>query len=172
MKKGIVDVNLPNRPPTRESNRKNNPNSGRFDHWTKCLSIVNTLSLVKTLCYKPCLVATHRTIRISFNPVDPLATNNVGTSGSRNQTPRLVGIQGIHLNTHRIPPNRPLLSLTKRTRLCGGSSSGMKHHMIRKLSRLASMVTRTSNHRMHNRRGRRRRRRGRRRRGGRWRRRR
>ncbi|MFS7932046.1 hypothetical protein Hanom_Chr04g00363181 [Helianthus anomalus] len=92
MEKGIVDIYLSNDPSTRESNRKNKPNSSGFNHRAECLSVINTLSLMKALSNKPGFVSTHRTIRIMLNPINPLATNNVCISGSWNQTPSLVSM--------------------------------------------------------------------------------
>jgi hypothetical protein len=63
--------------PLRKCKRQDKSNCSNFNNWTKNVLIVYTISLFETLWYQPSLVSINRSIRFSFDLVDPFTINNI-----------------------------------------------------------------------------------------------
>ena len=77
LKKHIIDIKSANVPIFMNNNGKDDANSGWFNNRTKCIMEVDTRALVKSFGNKTRFVARDRPIRVPFNLVNPLTTNNV-----------------------------------------------------------------------------------------------
>jgi hypothetical protein len=73
MKKCILDVQLMNRPGSRDGNAKDDANRGRLDDWTESLIKINTMLLREPTNNPSCLVASEITSRRKFVLEDPLS---------------------------------------------------------------------------------------------------
>ena len=91
MKKGIVDVELMNRPMTRCSELKDNTNRDGFHNRRKGLREINAGTLCEAMNNPTGLVPVQRAIRKELMPKYPLASNDVSSRGTRNQRPSPVG---------------------------------------------------------------------------------
>lgn len=64
MKKCIIYIKLMKWPPSGNSKTKNGVDSGRFDHESECINIINTKALMKILGNHMGFVALNRTIKL------------------------------------------------------------------------------------------------------------
>ncbi|CAL9010099.1 unnamed protein product, partial [Prunus brigantina] len=77
MEKGIFDVKLTKGPTTRNCKAENSTNDGRLDNRTEGFSIVYARTLMKTLGNETSFVAFNGAIRVTLDPKNPLAANQV-----------------------------------------------------------------------------------------------
>jgi len=84
MKKGVLHVELVDRPRARGSNAENNPDGGRFNNWTEGLIVVDAVLLRETPDNPASLVPSKRTISIILVLENPLASDDVGARWTRN----------------------------------------------------------------------------------------
>ena len=112
MEKGILHIQLVNRPRARESKRENGAHSSRLHHWTEGLIIVHTRPLGATSENLASLLALQRTIRPTLMRPDPLASDHIATRRARHEVPRLVGKKSPVLLFHRATPVRIRQDLT------------------------------------------------------------
>jgi len=104
MEESILDIELVNRPLAGESQRENRANCGRFNDWAECLGKVNTRALSEATKNPTCLVTLQRTVGEELVLENPLAGDNVGMSGARNQIPSLVLKESSMFFFHGGPP--------------------------------------------------------------------
>ena len=104
MEESILDIELVNRPLAGESQRENRVNCGRLNDWAKCLGKVNTRALSEATKNPTCLVTLQRTVGEELVLENPLAGDNVGMSGARNQIPSLVLKESSMFFFHGGPP--------------------------------------------------------------------
>jgi len=79
-------------------------NCGRLDDWAECLGKVNTRALSEATKNPTCLVTLQRTVGEELVLENPLAGDNVGMSGARNQIPSLVPKESSMFFFHGGPP--------------------------------------------------------------------
>ena len=104
MKKGILHIQLVDRPGAGDGNAENGPNGGLFDHRTEGLVVVNAFSLRKPADHPAGLVTSEGPIGMEFVPENPLARHNVRARRARNKTPGVVVDECLVLSHHRSPP--------------------------------------------------------------------
>jgi len=97
MEKGILDIQLMNRPAARECQGQNCADSSRFDNRTEGLIKINTWALCEATKHPTGLVPFQRTICLELVLEHPFAANNIGLRWSRNQIPSVVHQQCIVL---------------------------------------------------------------------------
>lgn len=68
-------VKLMNRQTLRDSEREHNSDGHKLDHRAKRIMVVDAFLLIKTFRNQVSFVSFKRTISLSFNVVDPLASN-------------------------------------------------------------------------------------------------
>jgi hypothetical protein len=106
MKKGILHVELVDRPRARCSNAENNVDGGRFNNWIEGLIIVDAVLLRETLDNLASLVSSKRTISIILVLENPLASDDVGTRWTRNQPSGVVINKSLKFLRHSSTPLR------------------------------------------------------------------
>ena len=75
----IINIKLINGPTTTNCQTKNKLNGGRFDYWVEGVMVINSWSLMKTLCNQPSCKPVNRTIRVTFYTKKLLTSNNIVT---------------------------------------------------------------------------------------------
>jgi hypothetical protein len=90
MKKSILHIKLPKRPPLGDSYGENKTNSCCLHDWTESLFIIKPILLLEALGYKTCLVALHGTISLALHLVNPFASHYVLVFGPRNKMPCVI----------------------------------------------------------------------------------
>jgi hypothetical protein len=104
VKKGILHVQLVDRPSAGDVNAENSPNGGLFDHRTEGLVVVNAFSLREAADHPAGLVTSEGPIGMEFVPENPLARHNVRARGARNKMPGVVVDECLVLIHHHSPP--------------------------------------------------------------------
>lgn len=84
----------------RKSKSENNPNSSRLDNRAESLMIVNTGTLIESLCNQPGFIAINTTIRSPLNSKDPLAPNDILNGLAGNKFPGSIAGESIKFFTH------------------------------------------------------------------------
>jgi hypothetical protein len=111
IKKGVLDIQLRDRPLTDRGNSEKGPNSGHMSNWSKCLLIVNAILLLKATSHKASLVALKRAIGASFDLVYPLASDRSDMKWFRNKIPSASALKSSNLLSHSVLPLRVSNSL-------------------------------------------------------------
>jgi hypothetical protein len=75
-----------------------------MSNWSKNLIIMSTLLLLKTTSNKLSLIALKRTIRASFNLIDPLTSDQMNMWGTWHKIPRASPLKSSSLLSHRVLP--------------------------------------------------------------------
>ena len=101
VKEGIGYVQLMKRPGLIQGNGEENPDGAEARHRRECLMIVKTIGLRKATSHETRLVASDGAIRIILEGVHPLAGDDIGIKGPRNQRPGLPLDEGRILHIHR-----------------------------------------------------------------------
>jgi hypothetical protein len=94
----------------------NQKNSSMFNHRTKSVLVVNTIPLLKAFSSQPSFITNNRNIISMLHFINPFAINNISTSTSTNQMPRLIVLQRQKLFTHSCLPLRIRKSLMSTSR--------------------------------------------------------
>ena len=106
LQKGILHIELMNRPMTRYSKAKNSANGGRLDHMNESLVIIYAMLLRKSLNHPTSFVTSKRTIRMIFMLENPLSCHDISTRRPRNKTPSTIINQSLKLICHSCSPIR------------------------------------------------------------------
>jgi hypothetical protein len=79
-------------------NRKgqNKTNSRRFNHRTEGLLIINAITLTKTLCHQPGLIAINGAVELVLDLVNPLKVDDVVITNRGNKRPSAIMVEGIN----------------------------------------------------------------------------
>jgi hypothetical protein len=104
IKKGILHIKLRDGPLLNRSHAKNSANSCHMSNRSKSLIIISTLLLLKPTSNKMSLIALKRTIRVSLNLIDPLASDQTNTWGTGHKIPRVSLLKSSNLLSHRVLP--------------------------------------------------------------------
>uniref|UniRef100_A0A0A9A781 Uncharacterized protein n=1 Tax=Arundo donax TaxID=35708 RepID=A0A0A9A781_ARUDO len=104
VKKGVLHVQLSNRPGTGSGDAQNSSNSRWFDHRAEGLVIVDAVLLGEAADHPARLMASKSTIGVVLMLEDPLSGNDVGASGPRDKAPGAIVDQCLVLVSHGRPP--------------------------------------------------------------------
>jgi len=104
VKKGILHIQLVDRPPTRGSNAEDDPNGGRLDDGTERLVVVDAVALGEAADDPVSLVTSQCAIGVELVPEDPLACDHVGAGRPGNESPRVVVDESLVLLSHGRAP--------------------------------------------------------------------
>jgi hypothetical protein len=104
MKKSIRDIHLVHWPAARDRKLENGKNGVGFDNRSKGVMEVDTFTLPETANHPARLVTIKSAIWMKFMLEDPLPSNDIGMSGTWNELPCVVALQGIELLLHSGKP--------------------------------------------------------------------
>jgi len=104
VKKGVLHVQLVNRPGTGCGDAEYRSYGGRFDNRAESLVVVDALALGEASDNPASLVASEGPIGMELVPEDPLHGHDVGARGTRNELPGVVVDEGLVLIHHRSTP--------------------------------------------------------------------
>ena len=104
MKKGVLDIQLMNRPGTRRSNAENNPNRCWLNNWIESLFVVDAILLRKSSNNPQSFVTSKRAIRVILMLENPLAGDNVGTRRPWYESPSAIVNKCLVFIHHCGPP--------------------------------------------------------------------
>jgi hypothetical protein len=90
VQEGILNINLPKTPITRDCQRQQRSYSCGFDDWTEGVIIVHTILLFESLANDPDLEMIYRPIRFMLQLGSPFRLNDIKAGRMRNKMPRLV----------------------------------------------------------------------------------
>ena len=106
VKKGVLHVQLMDRPGARSGDAEDDPDGGRFDNRAERLVVVDAVPLRKTTNDPPGLMASQRAVSTILVLKDPLAGDDVGTRRARNETPGAIVNERLVFFSHRRAPIR------------------------------------------------------------------
>ena len=112
MKKGVLDIQLTQAPPTRDCNGENQANSDRFDDGTECIIIVQDISLFEPLGNESCLMTINCSILLVLECENPFAVDHVDIRWWWNQRPGAIVMKGRKLELHGRTPRERMESFT------------------------------------------------------------
>jgi hypothetical protein len=115
IKKDILHIKLRDRPLPNRSHNKKSVNSGRMNNMSKSLIIIMILLLLKTTSSKTSLIVLNRTIRASFNLIDPLTSDRTNTWETDHKIPRASQLKSSNLLSHCVLPFRMKNNITIRS---------------------------------------------------------
>jgi hypothetical protein len=104
MKKGILHVQLMDRPLARGCDAEDDPNSGRLDDGAKRLVVVDAVALGEATDDLASLVTSQGAIGVEFVPENPLVGDHVGARRTGNEAPGVVVNKGLVLLSHGRTP--------------------------------------------------------------------
>ena len=104
VQEGVGDIQLMHMPDSRDRQLKHGADRARFHKWSESVGEVYARALPKSTNHPSSLVALKRTIRAGLVVEHPLASDDIGMTGSRNKMPRAVALQGVKLFLHRYEP--------------------------------------------------------------------
>lgn len=117
MKKGIVDVQLMNRPAIRHGKMQHNMDSGGLDHWTKSILKIDARALMKALGDQTGLVLVNSAIGVPFDTKHLFTTNKIVNRLRWNKLPSSIANESITLSRHGSSPKRVFNGLRNACRL-------------------------------------------------------
>ena len=106
VKKGIIHVQLVDRPLTRSSDAEDDPNRGRLDDEAQRLVVVDVVLLGEAADDLASLMTSQRVVGVELVPEDPLASDDVGAERPGDETPRVVVDESLVLLSHSRAPLR------------------------------------------------------------------
>jgi hypothetical protein len=104
VKKGVLHVQLMDRPGARDNDAENSPDGGWFDNRAERLVVVDAVTLRETTDDPPGLMTSQGAVSTKFVLEDPLAGDDDGTRRSRNETPGAIVDERLVLFNHRRAP--------------------------------------------------------------------
>jgi len=104
MQEGILDIKMMDRPPTRESQREDCPNSGRLHHRAEGLQEIHAGSLRETAENPAHLVLLKRSIRLELVLEDTLPSDYVDPCRVRHKIPGVILQESIMFFYHSSAP--------------------------------------------------------------------
>ena len=104
MKKGILHIQLMNRPVAREGQGQHGANGGWLDNRTESLRKINPGTLSEPSKHPSRFVALQRTVGIELVLEYPFASNNISPSRTWYEIPRIVGQERIKFLLHSPAP--------------------------------------------------------------------
>jgi hypothetical protein len=79
-------------------------NSSCFHNRTKCIFVINSVSLLESFHYQPCFVPVNASIAFSLDFIDPLAIDNICSCLRWNQVPGFILQECIKFIVHGLLP--------------------------------------------------------------------
>jgi len=104
VKKGVLHVQLMDRPGARSGDAEDDPDGGRFDNRAERLVVVDAVPLRKATNDPPGLMASQGAVSTILVLEDPLAGDDVGTRRARNETPGAIVNERLVFFSHRRAP--------------------------------------------------------------------
>jgi hypothetical protein len=92
MEKSIRDIHLVHWPAARNRKLENSKNGAGFDNRSKGVMEVDTFTLSETANHPACLVTIKSAIWMKLMLEDPLPSNDIGMSRTRNELPCVVAL--------------------------------------------------------------------------------
>jgi hypothetical protein len=102
IRKCILHIKLRDGPLLNRIHGKKSVNSGHMSNMSKSLIIISTLLLLKTTRNKTSLIALKRTIRASFNLIDPLTSDRANIWETGHKIPRASPLKSSNLLSHHL----------------------------------------------------------------------
>jgi hypothetical protein len=106
VKKGILHVQLVDRPLTRSSDAEDDPNRCRLDDGAERLVIVDAVSLGEAADDPASLMTSQRAVGVELMPEDPFASDNIGARRLGDEAPCVVVDESLVLLSHSRAPLR------------------------------------------------------------------
>jgi hypothetical protein len=113
IEKGILDIELTDRPRAGDSNGEDETDGGRLDNRTEGLIIVEAWTLRVSTNHPASFMASKSSIRVKFVPKDPFTGDHICMRRARNERPGFVVEKSLVLVRHSSTPERVLESLAK-----------------------------------------------------------
>jgi hypothetical protein len=142
MEERIVDIQLMNRPVLMKCQAEDGADGGGLHNGTKSLVEIDARALSKSTKDPTRFVALKGTIRVKLVFEYPLALDDVGMRRAWNESPSVVGDEGLELVLHRTPPEGVVEGATVHRWYRGDSSS----RSLQVEARLAKTAFRASAH--------------------------
>ena len=104
MKKGVLHIQLVDRPMTRGGDAEDDANLRRLDDEAEGLIVVDAVTLSEATNDPASIVTGKGTVGVEFMLINPLASHNVRARWSRDETPGVVVDEGLVLIRHGSTP--------------------------------------------------------------------
>ena len=104
VKKGVLHVQLMDRPGARSGDAEDDPDGGRFDNRAERLVVVDAVPLRKTTNDPPGLMASQGAVSTILVLEDPLAGDHISAQGARHEIPSVVLQKGSMFLFHSSAP--------------------------------------------------------------------
>ena len=106
VKKGVLHIQLVDRPATRGGDAEDDTNRRRLDNGAEGLIVVDAVALSEATDDPVSLVTGKGTIGVEFMLINPLASHNIRARWSRDETPGVVVDEGLVLVRYGSAPLR------------------------------------------------------------------